>query len=543
MNIVKNTKMPVLLEESACSRQGSSPITTNNVEPISSAFNSVSLRDLDRNIKSATSVDERSVYKKYPIPAHEQLVHSSFNSGENPSPTHIVTNTYKKSKNDDGQSLVPLSESHVERKHKKETSISQEMKNKEDTAGPSSAVRIDESTQPLIMCEEPDNVSVSATIERRTSSEASAESLNAPPCHKQIIDHFISFQNLSNVDKTSYQTMIESLEFAGINTLKEANDLNLRIIPPGPVFHTWWAQYGTGIFDGTNNPPHVKRLNYVQRIEEQASRLKEWHIPVFIVYLERDMEEDELEKMRTLFKDHNNIIMLSVEKDLSSIITIDDDLTGDYLDELRGYVCKEFPAILEKIKEKIKSKPDYIERLNLLNGDSIIYSDIDNTFIRRPLYQIVQNGFRKASVITDRFALTDGIYNNNMTPIVVGHRQYFAHEGYYFRRIPRFPSDYLLGMGDSLYQYLLTGEAFQTHKKIIDMYKHQPTDEFWDDVGYISVDKKALNENKEELKSLTGGNWIRYFTIKNIDTREVQSMLALQQIKHFHCGRDRTWRK
>lgn len=84
----------------------------------------------------------------------------------------------------------------------------------------------------------------------------------------------------------------------------------------------------------------------------------------------------------------------------------------DYLDELCGYVCKYFPEISEKLKEKAKSKLDYSERLNSLDGDSIIYSDIDNTFIRRPLAQMVENVFREVSVIIDTFLMKDSLYEN-----------------------------------------------------------------------------------------------------------------------------------
>lgn len=372
--------------------------------------------------------------------------------------------------------------------------------------------------------------------------------LHSSPLHKNIVDQLLRIQPDLDVDQVSYQTMVDSLAFSGINTMEQVESLNLRIIPPGPVFHTWWAKYGTGIFDSTNNPDHLTGLNYVSRIEKQAERLKQWDIPVFIVYLERDMQESELIKMRKLFEKHENIVMLSVESDLTSLSSYRhylDPNSFQLLDDVRFAICKEFPVVLSAVKNKAaeKSKFEYVKRLEAMKGKSIIYSDIDNTFIRRPLYQITSNGFRHASVVSKKFRFFGDYDMDNAPSTISRHMNYFVHEGVYCKKMERFNSDYLLKSADSLYEYLLSGEAFATYKQIGGLLDLNTDSVFGNDVGYITIDEKSLDMVKKSFRCFPGLEWMETVEEAQPSDYRVKNMLGLQQIKQLHCGRDGTWMK
>ena len=299
-------------------------------------------------------------------------------------------------------------------------------------------------------------------------------------------------------------------------------------------------------FDGSNNPEHLKGLNYVTRIEEQAERLNQWGIPVFIVYLERDMKESELIKMRMLFKEHENIIMLSVESDLTSLSSYSyylDPNSFQLLDDLRCAICKEFPIVLSAVKDKAKkeSKFKYVKRLEIMDGKSIIYSDIDNTFIRRPLYQIAANSYRCGSVVSGRFRFFGDFHVDKTSPTTARHMKYFEHEGVYCERMQRFNSEYLLISADSLYEYLLSGEAFNTYKKIGGSLDLNAESIFGSDIGYITIDQKALNMITKCFGCFPGLDWINAFDDAQPSDYRVKNMLGLQQIRQLHYGRDGTW--
>lgn len=271
--------------------------------------------------------------------------------------------------------------------------------------------------------------------------------------HEKIVDSLIQSQLTGlTVDDTSCLAMAEALEFSGIDTLEQAKSSNLRIIPPGPVLHTWYAKYKTGIFDGENNPSHVKGLNYVARISEQADRLKEWAIPVIIVYLEQDMPLLELKKMQTIFSNHENILVMSLEHDLTSL-RCTAYYTSCYhenlLDDPRYSLCREFSEVLSLSQKKAKSVGKTLLLYNLLElgGLSIIYSDIDNTFLRRPMFQLGVNGGRNICPFNRGFALQyDNRYKtylNSPTTYETAkkHRDIFSYEGEMAKRNKRYSKD------------------------------------------------------------------------------------------------------
>ncbi|WP_257279725.1 MULTISPECIES: hypothetical protein [unclassified Endozoicomonas] len=409
-----------------------------------------------------------------------------------------------------------------------------------------SPVTIDPSSKNLLVKSD-DELKPKTLGARKKIEEYSVERVHSSPLHKKIVDQLLCTQSDLDVDVVSYQTMIDSLKFSGIDTWEQVESLNLRIVPPGPVFHTWWAKYGTGIFDGSNNPEHIKGLNYVRRIEEQAEKLKQWDVPVFIVYLERDMQESELIKMRTLFKKHENIIMLSLEKDLDFLSDCKYCLetnSSQLIDDVRCVICKEFPFVLSAVKNKAKeeSKFEYIKRLELMKGKSIIYSDIDNTFIRRPLYQIAANGFRLGSVVSNRFRFVNSFHSDHVPSRIARHINYFLHEGFYCEKMQRFNSDYLLKSADSLYEYLSSGEAFDSYKEMAGSLDLNKCSIFGNDIGYIIMDQKALDRGEKLFTGLSGLEWINAFENRQPLDFRVENLLGLQQIKQLHYGRDGTWR-
>ena len=236
------------------------------------------------------------------------------------------------------------------------------------------------------------------------ATDFSARKVSTLSKHEKIVDSLIQSQITDlAVDDASRLAMAEALKFSGIDTLEQDISSNLRILPPGPVLHTWYAKYQTGLFDGENNPDHVKGLNYVERISEQADRLKEWGIPVILVYLERNMLPLELNKMQTMFSNHENILVMSLEHDLTSLRSIvyyKSSHPIELLDDPRFSLCREFPELLSLAQKKAElvGKTLLLHNLLSLGGLSIIYSDIDNTFLCRPIFQLAANGVRKVKV-------------------------------------------------------------------------------------------------------------------------------------------------
>ena len=395
--------------------------------------------------------------------------------------------------------------------------------------------------------------------------------------HEKIVDSLIQSQLTGlTVDDTSCLAMAEALEFSGIDTLEQAKSSNLRIIPPGPVLHTWYAKYKTGIFDGENNPSHVKGLNYVARISEQADRLKEWAIPVIIVYLEQDMPLLELKKMQTIFSNHENILVMSLEHDLTSIRTTAHYKSLDavqLLDEPRFLLCREFPEILSLAQKKAESvsKTLLLHNLLALGGLSIIYSDIDNTFLRRPIFQLAANGARNVCTFNVDFLLQDDskyekyLDSPSIYETAKKHGGILSHEGSVCEKKKRFSVDTLKDRSATLYKYLFSGEAIENYRILkpdlgtdMNIFQHESA-------GYIVMSQYALTvvdqdytplpltvEDQyytplpltvvdQDYTHLPGLKWYDAFLKKQKLNHQLLKLHGLQQLKQIHIGRDMTW--
>ena len=355
------------------------------------------------------------------------------------------------------------------------------------------------------------------------------------------------------VDSLSKKTMSEALTFAGIDSIDEARKLNLRIIPPGPVLHTWYGLFGTGIFDGDNNPPHAKGLNYVQRISDEATFLEQFDIPVIVVFLEKGIPFNELSKMHSYFIDHSNILLMSYEKDLNSFESLAFYQASNnirIMDDMRFSLCKEFQNLLLKAQEKaIEVKPLVSDRIKKLGKRSIIYSDIDNTFFRSPLYQLSSHGFRGYASAHPDFSLQkteklSSIGDQVLIDKARRHRKYFRIEHGFPSKKESFDREVLTNESDSLYEYLATGEAFRVFQEINPLF---PATAFFgiDLMAYTTLTESAQS-SEPSTHDLSGMCW--YFDKRReLERGDVENkigkLLYLQQLKHLNIGCDQSHNK
>lgn len=86
--------------------------------------------------------------------------------------------------------------------------------------------------------------------------------------YRTIVAKLAQVQSLNAIDDYSAENMALALEYIEVDTLEEALNLDLRIIPPGPVFYTWVAVHKTSVFDSVNNQKKHLGLNFVANIKK-----------------------------------------------------------------------------------------------------------------------------------------------------------------------------------------------------------------------------------------------------------------------------------
>ncbi len=160
----------------------------------------------------------------------------------------------------------------------------------------------------------------------------------------------------SCLNDESVYSMASGLCTAEINTLDEAHKLGLVIVPPGPVFHTWYALHGTTLFNGEN---YFKGYNYVKTIEKEADFLREFQLPVLLVYSILKMTAEQIQEMSRLFKEHNNIISICLETDFPGHELVRElerkaDLPTERCDAIRFITLKYKDEVLNTATEKAK---------------------------------------------------------------------------------------------------------------------------------------------------------------------------------------------
>ena len=367
--------------------------------------------------------------------------------------------------------------------------------------------------------------------------------------YKQIVLELISetLPKEMEVETESLESMAKALEFSNITSIDEARSLRLSVIPPGAVFHTWYAKFGTGIFDGEKNPEHLKHINYVARIKEQAGRLEQWGIPLLIVYFEQNMEPEEIKRMACIFKDHKNILVINFDKELKQLPFYKTYTSRRYpqlLDDPRCSLCADAQLFLtEALKLAVKKgKYELASKLNNLGGLSITYSDIDNTFTRKPIFQLAPCGFRDVACIRDNFSLnthdTSSMSNQDKE-----HSSKFTHLGSWFKKLPRYESVLLKEKNDELYEYLLSGEAFKYIRTINPSFNSEVSSIFeMKTLGFMCVNTQPrevqpLNYSEQFL----GLNWCKEMNSITNGSVKLQKLLMLQQLRFVHIGCDKSW--
>ena len=200
---------------------------------------------------------------------------------------------------------------------------------------------------------------------------------------------------LDDISEQSWVNMAQGLQFAGVDTNELADTMNLRVCPPSTVINTWAALHGTTIFDGANNPKGYEHLNYVRSIGQHATRLADWGLPLLIVFSNRNLTPEQIEKMHGDFASHNNVLCICMESELgldnvselNKLVLsrkLKSGLTGTlnfyYIDAMRIVLCNWIDKLLGYAQEKALSegKEAMYERLKRAGRESIFYCDMDD---------------------------------------------------------------------------------------------------------------------------------------------------------------------
>ncbi|BCT22516.1 hypothetical protein [Carp edema virus] len=173
-----------------------------------------------------------------------------------------------------------------------------------------------------------------------------------------------------------------------------------EIVDVKAVFHTWVAIHGTEILT-----PEImvgeRNFDYVGKIKENAAFLNSKGIPLFVVYSILNLSDEQIKKMNDNFKDEENVMLLSLEHDLSTIITPDTYLNEpwykpklDFMDRLRVMVICNAPGILECLRQKANAFDKTVLLKNLMThpGNAIMYNDIDISWRKMIPKVLAKNG-------------------------------------------------------------------------------------------------------------------------------------------------------
>ena len=351
----------------------------------------------------------------------------------------------------------------------------------------------------------------------------------------EIINSLCEMKSL-NIDDWSLQNMACAMRFSGVDSLQKAMDLKLDIIPPGPVFHTWYAHKGTTIFDGHNN---ARKIDYVDRISREATLLERWKIPLFIVYTENSMTEDQIQTMRSLFKNHPNIVTLSIEHDLNDLpmaqLYQKQELHSNiYLDGIRGSVIMDYERVLSALDRKAiqEGKNEFSERLTALGNRSIIYSDIDNLLLRRPPYILSFSSFVKCPLFIDHTATHFKATGSSLL-------SYLPHHG--AKSASKDDLETIRTNSSTLYDELLD-HPFDSSNSV-----------WCFDVGLYMVGRNFLRHPKtitERYLDKDGHYQHDFFKFKDVSASNsplpknhttISRLHGLQLVKSIYVGQDQSW--
>ncbi|WP_422414052.1 MULTISPECIES: hypothetical protein [unclassified Endozoicomonas] len=370
-----------------------------------------------------------------------------------------------------------------------------------------------------------------------------------------------------SIDELSWRNIADSLKFSGIDTLEKATAMDLKVCPPCPVFHTWAALHGTTIFDGKNNPERLNGLNYVQRILKEGTELSKNDIPLFIVFSDKALKESQINEMKASFKDHDNILCISLETDLQLKFPKELDWHTAYMgfmfmDCIRIVVSQHITKTINFCIDKAKSenKINLANRFEKLGTNFLFYSDIDNQWLSKPPYIIASHGMFTQPTLSETLPLygikdcdADKLFDDDKS-ILTRHRSFFSDFPYHNTgRTVTWSSD----KAKNLFDYILSGEAESNFKHLSNQIAHISSKfnyllridkgvswkgdnscffvaDHSKDVFYRGASKRVSVIDLHEKPDGKCANPDPYY-------REAHSLVGMQLLKYYSHGHDFTW--
>ncbi|WP_257296329.1 hypothetical protein [Endozoicomonas sp. YOMI1] len=368
---------------------------------------------------------------------------------------------------------------------------------------------------------------------------------------RKIVSQLAREQNLlENIDDFSLENMAAALFYSGISSYGEMKQLGLKIIPPGPVFHTWYAYHGLTLFDGINN---TRRLDYVKLIDEEASRLSEQGIPLLLIYTNNSMTESQIKTMNSLFADHDNVLVLSIEEDLSDLPMVEkfkfqETESISLMDCVRvcAIVYAKKVLIAAKCKAKETSKDLLLKRLSSWEDKSLTYNDIDNVLMRPRAFKIAENGFCNTSHLNpNSISIDDKLIEELTEPMKTRAKSHNA----FFRYLRDYNSMNLENLeqnSERLFRYILSGSAQKEYQEIMNE-PHKMMISWNFETNYYSSSTDLLAEEDIELimsKRYTRQAFFEYLsTLSHApeDSSKLSMLDGIQQLRINKMNYHNSW--
>ena len=371
---------------------------------------------------------------------------------------------------------------------------------------------------------------------------------------KALVTHLAREQGMdeSMLDEESVYSMASALYAADIKTIEEAHRFKLVIVPPGPVFHTWYAMHGTTLFNGTNN---VKGYDYVEMIKKEAEYLQQFHLPVLLVYSTLNMTAEQTEEMQKLFQESENIISICLETDFpehpmtSSLRGHEEGI--DRVDYIRYAASLHWREILEKSLEKaeITGKKQAAENLQHRKNQSLVYSDIDNVQIRPNLYMLSGPGFTMCSHPADSIYIEEWEIEKEISANkpdvsreeVQAHNHIVRHLWYHVEN-PVHNPHYARLCHDKLHSALLSGYL---QDNLIRWLEQKPSI-FQAEISYFRVGSEntsgiEIGEVMESERNIFDKFYPHITDTLAPDKEKMVTLLGMQQLKLHFINHHHSW--
>ncbi|WP_257291826.1 hypothetical protein [Endozoicomonas sp. ONNA1] len=409
----------------------------------------------------------------------------------------------------------------------------------------------------------------------------SLRSISLAPTEKDKDHHYIALAKnivanespffLNSIDDESWKNMADSLKFSNINSLEKAIAMDLRVCPPCPLFHTWVALHGTTIFNGLNTPKRLRGINYVERILKEGTDLSKNDIPLFIVFSEMNLTESQINEMKGEFKDHDNILCISLETDLQlkfpkPLEKHASSMSFEFMDSIRLVVSQHITETISFCIDKAKSenKIKLANRLEKLGTNYLFYSDIDNQWISKPPHILASHGIFSQPTISRSLPLIyiksedEKKLSDVDRKLLERHRSFFSELPYLYKRnSEKWSTD----KAKKLFDYILSGEAECNFKHLSKQITHiSPIytclfniDEGVSWEGENSCFFVAEHSKEVFLRGALKTPWRidlhQKPTSKLADDsynpdlyyKEAHSLIGMQLLKYYYHGHDFTW--